>query len=65
MIWDNVKIIDNYDSDRCSMEVVECQCGYHLGVDASFVEQVGGITTVCPSCEFLINYGYGEEDIDG
>jgi len=33
------------------LEVVACTaCGFHLGLDASYLEQVGRITTICPAC---------------
>ena len=60
---DNVKIMDTFESYMSSIEVVECVCGYHMGVDSTYLEQVGGVTTKCPSCGFKIIYGY-EEDID-
>ena len=40
------------------LEVIECDCGYHMGIDASFVSQVDDAfferPTVCPSCENII-----------
>ncbi len=39
----------------CEIEVIECGCGYHLGVDSTFVEQVGHFETICPSCQTEIN----------
>ena len=52
------KFIENYESDKVSMEIVECVgCGYHLGIDSTFLEQVGDINTTCPSCAEHIYYG--------
>ena len=39
----------------CEIEVIECDCGYHLGVDRTFIEQVGHFETVCPCCENIIH----------
>ena len=36
---------------KCEIEVLECDCGYHMGLDSSFLEQVGHFKTICPSCE--------------
>ena len=33
------------------LTVVECcGCGFHLGVDLSYLEQVGSVKTKCPGC---------------
>ena len=39
------------DTDKYQLEVFECQCGFHIGLDASYLDQVGDITLPCPSCE--------------
>jgi hypothetical protein len=26
-------------NDRCELEVLECECGFHLGIDASWLYQ--------------------------
>jgi len=40
---------------KTDMEVIECDCGYHMGIDGSFVTQVDDaffeVDTRCPSCE--------------
>ena len=43
--------------NKCELDVVECDCGYHLGLDATFVDQVGDFITVCPSCGQDIDTG--------
>ena len=43
------------DIKKCEIEIIECDCGYHLGVDMTFVEQVGDFTTICPSCKKMID----------
>ncbi|KKN26571.1 hypothetical protein LCGC14_0873390 [marine sediment metagenome] len=30
--------------------VVECGCGFHIGLDHTFLDQVGTTDVVCPSC---------------
>lgn len=48
------------------LEVVECQaCGLHLGIDATYLEQVDGIGLQCPGCNITLTIsGFGEEDGD-
>jgi len=35
--------------------VIECDCGFHLGLDASYLEQVHYIKIACPSCGMVID----------
>jgi len=41
--------------DKCDISIIECDCGYHLGVDNTYIEQVGHFITKCPSCGTMIN----------
>ena len=37
------------------LEVIECDCGYHMGIDGTFIESVGDFITECPSCKAVID----------
>jgi hypothetical protein len=39
------------DPSKVELELYECQCGFHFGVDATYLDQVGDIELKCPSCE--------------
>lgn len=41
-------------ADTAEIEVYECECGYHQGVDATFLAQVGPATITCPSCKQVV-----------
>jgi len=43
------------ETDEVQLEVVECDCGYHLGLDFTFFDQVKDHWMVCPSCGKLID----------
>ena len=45
MIW-----IDDVVALDYELEVFECGCGFHLGLDASYLDQVGDIVIQCPAC---------------
>jgi hypothetical protein len=45
-----MKTMESIEMEKYSLEVVECDCGFHLGVDLSYLDQVGGINIKCPSC---------------
>lgn len=45
-----MKYLEQVSGKACELEVVECDCGFHLGVDASYLEQVGNTLVTCPSC---------------
>lgn len=39
------------DTTRYELEVFECvECGYHFGIDGSYLTQVGSVSHICPSC---------------
>ena len=37
------------------LEVIECDCGFHLGLDACYLGEVGDVHVVCPSCHMIID----------
>lgn len=57
----NKTITEGYE-----LEVVECtNCGFHLGIDATYLEQVDGVGILCPSCGITMSIpGFGDEDGD-
>ena len=50
-----MKRLESVKNDTVEMEVIECDCGYHMGVDASYIMQVGDFVTICPSCKSTIS----------
>lgn len=52
-----MKRLKSVENDQVGLEVGECDCGYHFGVDASFLEQVTDFTFECPSCGRRIDTG--------
>lgn len=46
------KEIENIETDKVSLTVVECNCGFHLGVDGTWLTTTHekGLTFVCPAC---------------
>ena len=50
----DIKHIGDVETDKYSLEVYECKCGFHLGLDATYLEQVGDICIICPSCNEYI-----------
>ena len=48
------KELNSIENDQYTLLVFECQCGYHMGIDATYVEQVRDVTTKCPSCDTII-----------
>jgi hypothetical protein len=41
--------------EKCEIDIIECDCGYHLGVDLTYLDQVGDFKTKCPSCNTVID----------
>ena len=52
-----MKRLKSVENDQVQLEVIECDCGYHMGVDATYLEQVGDFKTKCPSCKIVIEIG--------
>ena len=45
------KPVEEGEIGRATLEVYECTCGFYLGLDASYLEQVGPVTVPCPNCD--------------
>jgi len=41
--------------EKCQMDVIECDCGYHMGIDTSFIEAEGHFVIRCPACGTLVD----------
>jgi hypothetical protein len=50
-----MKRLDSIETDTVQLEVVECDCGYHMGIDATYLIQKGDFITRCPSCNRAIS----------
>lgn len=50
-----MKRLPSIETDIISLEVGECDCGYHFTVDYSYLEQVGDFKMLCPSCGRVIS----------
>lgn len=45
------KRLPSVENDQVSLEVMECVCGFHMGLDATYMDQVADFTFRCPSCD--------------
>jgi len=43
------------ETEQYQLEVGECDCGYHFGVDATFLYQGEDFKVDCPSCGIQID----------
>lgn len=50
-----MKRLNSIENDVVQLEVIECDCGYHMGIDATYLDQVGDFTAKCPNCEQIID----------
>lgn len=45
------KRLEDIETGQYTLEVYECGCcQFHIGLDASYLDQVGPVTIECPSC---------------
>jgi len=49
------KRLESAQHPIAELEVVECDCGYHMGIDSTYLDQVGDFKTKCPSCKAIID----------
>jgi len=49
-----MRLLTPIETEEYSLEVVECECGFHMGLDATYLSQVGDISIKCPSCGEMI-----------
>jgi len=51
-VKDRNVIVVTKQKDKYDLEVYECTtCGFHIGIDVSYLEQRGDIRLNCPSCD--------------
>ena len=47
--------LDDIKTDQVHLEVYECLCGFHVGLDAAYIDQVENISINCPACGLRID----------
>jgi hypothetical protein len=50
-----MKRLNSIENDQVQLEVIECDCGFHIGLDATFIDQVQDFKINCPSCKAIID----------
>lgn len=49
------KQLQSVETDEYSLEIIQCSCGFHLGIDATYLEQIGDFIILCPCCSKFLN----------
>ena len=55
-----MKRMNDVETEEFSLEVIECDCGFHIGLDATYLFQVNEIEINCPSCGAIISSSFNE-----
>ena len=50
-----MKRLNGAVTEEYELEVVECDCGFHIGIDATYLLQFGEVEIRCPSCGKIID----------
>jgi len=59
----NLKRLSLEELWKVELEVFECLCGFHIGLDATYLDLVGNVEIRCPACESTIRTdGFNEKD---
>jgi len=48
-------------TEQYELDVIECECGFHIGLDITYMDQVEEIIVSCPSCGNIIRSDFGGE----
>jgi len=51
-------------SEVYELDVIECDCGFHIGLDNTYIDQVNDIKIECPACSKMINTDFDDEIIE-
>ena len=46
-----MKRLNSIETDQVQLEVIQCDCGFHTGIDASYLDQEGDVKMICPVCK--------------
>ena len=49
-----MKRLDSVETEKIQLEIIECDCGFHIGLDATYLIQVGDFIIECPACSTQI-----------
>lgn len=55
--------VESLQGETASLDVHECLCGFHIGVDTTYLEQVSSVSIACPACDNSI-YVAGYENVE-
>jgi hypothetical protein len=50
-----MKYLGHVNTEIVELEVIECDCQFHIGIDGTFIDQVGDVKIKCPSCGAIID----------
>ena len=50
-----VKRIGDIENSRYSLTIYECGCGFHIGLDNTYMDQIGEILMECPACKTVFD----------
>ncbi len=50
-----IDLIDEIHANVYTIVVYQCECGFHIGFDLTYLDQVGNIKIPCPACARLMD----------
>lgn len=50
-----MKELGSVETEEYSLCVFECDCGFHIGLDFTYLDQVKDISVRCPACGLWID----------
>ena len=44
----------DFENEFCTMDIYKCSCGFHIGLDSTYIDQISEIEIECPNCNKMI-----------
>ena len=46
-----IKHLYNIQTEVAHLDIYECGCGFHFGLDSTYIDQIEDLETECPKCQ--------------
>jgi len=50
-----MKELKSIETSEYALCVFECNCGFHIGLDFTYLDQINELMVECPVCKEIIN----------
>ena len=51
VVSSGTEFLESIETERFSIDVHQCECGFHFAMDCTYLDQIGDVEFNCPSCK--------------